>query len=213
MLASKISACLVLLGVVVLFAASGPTSAGAAALILPGGTYPYSVVEQDVSVALREFGHNVGLYVDVSPKVQGRLRGRLARSSARDFLDNVCGSYALDWYFDGYTLYISTVEERATRFLSLRGFSLQDVTSGLQMLGFDDDRYPLHAGPNGMTVIASGPPRYVALVEQTVGALPHPENLRLASRTDAVSQTVIYRGASTAVVKFAPDSNAPDSKK
>lgn len=193
--------------------AIGSVSAGAAALVLPSGVYPYRVVEQDVAAALHEFGHNVGIEVEVSPKVRGRLRGRLAPVSAREFLDNVCGSYALDWYYDGYILHISAMEERTTRFLPLRGFSLQDVTSGLRMLNFDDERYLLRAGPNGATVIAFGPPRYVSLVEQTVTALPHPENLRLASRSESVTETTIYRGASTAIIKFAGDSSAPGSRK
>ncbi len=188
-------------------------STSAATLRLPEGAYPYSVVEQDLSAVLREFGHNVGVYVDISPKVQGRMRGRVAQTTAKDFLDNICESYALEWYFDGYALHISTADEKATRFLSLRTFTLEDLSNALRLLGFFDERYPLHAAPSGKTVIASGPPRYVDLVEQTLLVLPHPENLRLAARTEAVPETVVYRAGSMAIVKFAGESKATESKK
>ena len=191
---------------------AGMCSAVAATLPLPDGIYPYSVVEQDLSAALKEYGHNLNINIEISPKVEGKLRGRLPSLSAKAFLDTICQSYALDWYYDGYTLHISTADERTTQFISLRTFSVTDLTQALVKLDFYDERYTVRAGPNAKTVIASGPPRYVSLIEQTVLALPHPERLRLTQH-DNVPQTVIYRGGSVAVVKFGGSLAASEPKK
>jgi type III secretion protein C len=188
------------------------TGSAAASLPLPEGVYPYSVVEQDLPTVLREFGQNVGVATVVSPKVQGRLRGRLTQTTAQGFLDNLCESYALDWYFDGYTLFISSAGERETRFLPLRSFSVEDLVNALSKLGFYDDRFSLRPAPAGKSVISSGPPRYVELIEQTLLVLPHPENLRVTSHSEGISQTTIYRGSATSVVKFGIESKAPEAR-
>jgi type III secretion protein C len=192
---------------------SAPLSGSvAASLPLPEGVYPYSVVEQDLPMILREFGQNIGVATVVSPKVQGRLRGRLARTTAQGFLDNLCEAYALDWYFDGYTLFVSSATERATRFLPLRSFSLEDLETALRKLGFYDGRYPLRSAPTGRSAVASGPPRYVDLIEQTLLVLPHPENLRVTAHSESISQTTVYRGSATSVVKFGIESKTPEGR-
>ncbi|MBJ7533122.1 nodulation protein NolW [Rhodomicrobium vannielii ATCC 17100] len=183
---------------------AGPVAI-AAEPALPDTPYPYSVVEQDVSVALREFGHNVGIPIETSSKVQGRLRGRLERLTAKQFLANICAAYALDWYYDGYTLYISSADEKTTRFVSLPSSPPEELVKALKILGFSDERYPLRAGPKAGSVIVSGPPRYVSLVEQTAIALPNLENVRIGPAPGPVSQTTIYRGSAAEIVKFSSE--------
>src|ERR1700676_4999326 len=72
----------------------------------PSGPYKYLVIDQDIKGVLVEFGYNVGLPVDVSDQVEGRLRGQFAAATAtaREFLDSLCDSHNLVWYFDGAVL-------------------------------------------------------------------------------------------------------------
>ena len=99
----------------------GPLAASALAapMQLPDGIYPYSVLDQDVTAVLREFGQNLGLRVKLSPKVSGTVKGKLPRLPALEFLNHVCQMYGLEWYYDGATLHISSVSEETTRFLPL----------------------------------------------------------------------------------------------
>ncbi len=167
-------------------------SALAAPLQLPEGIYPYSVLNQDVTAVLREFGQNLGLRVKLSTKVSGTVKGKLPRLQALEFLNHVCQMYGLEWYYDGAALHVSAVSEETTRFLPLhRALSLPALIESLKRLSFYDERYPIRADAGKASVIVTGPPVYTALVEQTLlmqGGVP--------------KQTIIYRGGSVSIEKF-----------
>ena len=47
----------------------------AAQLALPETPYSYTVIDQDLTAALHEFGSNLNIKVNVSPEVRGRIQG------------------------------------------------------------------------------------------------------------------------------------------
>jgi type III secretion protein C len=169
---------------------------------LPSGVYPYDVVEQDLSVVLREFGQNVGIKIDVSPKIKGAVKGHLPKLDAQGFLQRLCEAYGLDWYYDGSVLYITPSSEQVSRFLSLEKHSLAELKEAMTKLSLYDDRYPFRDSPDGKTAIVSGPPRYVALAEKTLASLSSPNTVVQANEPTVVT---VYRGGQNAVVKFGAD--------
>lgn len=84
--------------------------------------YHYIIVEQDVRDVLKEFGRNLALPVEVSRNVRGKVKGEIRATTAREFLEQVCASNDLAWYFDGGVLHIATRQE-----LSQRTFDLARV--------------------------------------------------------------------------------------
>jgi type II secretory pathway component GspD/PulD (secretin) len=82
-----------------------------AELKLPPGLYNYPVVDRDTKDLLEDFGKNIHIPVDVSERVTGRPRGPLSSGTAQDFLNRVCESEAIVWYFDGAKLYFSAASE------------------------------------------------------------------------------------------------------
>lgn len=190
--ARKLAAAFALAGLFGGGALSLAASALAAPMQLPDGIYPYSVLDQDVTAVLREFGQNLGLKIKLSAKVSGTVKGKLPRLPALGFLNHVCQMYGLEWYYDGATLHISSVSEETTRFLPLqKALLLPGLIASLERLSFYDERYPIRIGAGGASVIVTGPPVYVALIEQTLlmqGGVP--------------KQTMIYRGGSVAIEKF-----------
>lgn len=174
----------------------------AANLQLPTAPYPYSVVEQEIGVVLREFGQNMGIRVNVSPKVEGIVRGKLPTMTPREFLDRLCEAYALNWYFDGSVLYISTVAQQSMRFLSLGKNTIADLQNAMTRLSFTDERYTIKAGPDGKSAVVSGPPRFIALAEQTIASLSRGDE---TPRIDSLSTITVFRGSQTSAVKFGPD--------
>lgn len=172
-----------------------PLPVSAAAIRFPDGIYPYSIVEQDIAVVLREFGQNLGIRVKLSPKVSGAVKGKLPPLPALGFLNHLCQTYGLEWYFDGSTLHISSISEEVTRFLPLnKSNSPATLIDTLKQLSFYDERYPLRPGPDDLSIVVTGPPVYVGLIEQTLSALPQ--------GAAVPAQTVIYRGASVSVEQF-----------
>jgi type III secretion protein C len=155
----------------------------------PQGPYKYLVIDQDVKDVLIEFGRNIGVSVDVSDQVKGRLRGRLTVVKAKEFLDKLCESYGLVWYFDGSTLHVNTKTEVKTELIDIGRVPSKQLTTRLTALGVADPRFPVRSTPNGGVVSVSGPPSYIALVRQTLTAMA-----RVASVPENTRHVTIWRG-------------------
>ena len=150
-------------------------------LPLPPGPYRYLVIDQDVKGVLVEFGRNVGLPVDVSDEVKGRLRGQISTATAREFLEGLCKSYGLIWYFDGTTLHVSAESEVRTDLVKVGPLSPAEAAEKLKALGVSDDRFPVRTTEDTGMVSVSGPPPFLSLARQTLIALasqvsPAPED-------------------------------------
>jgi type III secretion protein C len=160
----------------------------------PAGPYKYMVIDQDVKGVLTEFGRNVGVPVDLSDQVRGRLRGRLAVAPAREFLDRLCESYGLVWYFDGAVLHISAKTEIRTELVSIGRLSPAEVGEKLNALGIADARFAVRSEQDGV-ISVSGPPPFVSLVRQTVTALAPPPRVREDNHGDEIRVRVFRGGA------------------
>jgi type II secretory pathway component GspD/PulD (secretin) len=139
----------------------------------PPGPYKYLVIDQDLKGVMTEFGRNVGVPVDVSDQVKGRLRGQLARATAtaREFLDSICESYGLVWYFDGAVLHVSTKVEIRTELVNIGRLSPGEVGEKLGALGIADTRFQVRSTEDAGVISVSGPPSFVTMVRQTVAVL------------------------------------------
>jgi type II secretory pathway component GspD/PulD (secretin) len=164
----------------------------------PVGPYKYMVIDQDIKGVLTEFGRNVGVPVDVSDQVKGRLRGRLAVAPAREFLDRLCESYGLVWYFDGAVLHVSAKTEIRTELVSIGRLSPAEVSEKLNGLGIADARFPVRSTPDTGVISVSGPPPFVSLVRQTLIVLAPPPRVREDSHGDEIRVRVFRGGAITA---------------
>ncbi|PRD41749.1 type III secretion protein [Phyllobacterium phragmitis] len=141
------------------------------AMAAPAGfaePYNYVVLDQDVRVALTEFGRNVGLPVVLSDAVNGRVRGRIEARTAGEFIERLAGANGLTWYFDGSVLHISADKEFMTRVLDAGRLSGEAVASEMRELGLADERFSLRAARNGNVITVSGPPAYINVVGQLV---------------------------------------------
>jgi type III secretion protein C len=130
--------------------------------------YAYVLVEQDVRAALEEFGHNLGLIVVLSDKVRGKSRSNIRGESAGEFLTLLCDSNGLGWYFDGNVLYLSTDGETDTRLFKAQGQNLEQLQDYLASLDVYGKQMSVRAGPDGDELFVSGPPAYLAMVQQHV---------------------------------------------
>ena len=172
-----------------LFLLVTPTALNAEALHLGQQPYNYTVLDEDLRDVLRQFGANTGLRVAVSDVVQGRVRGRREAVPPKEFLDQLAKEFGFDWYYDGYTLYLTAIGESVTKMIPLGGTSFASLTSSLKALGIADDRFTLRPVPQADTAMVAGPPRYVELVEQTARTLAKPP---AAPPAETVT---VYRGS------------------
>jgi type III secretion protein C len=190
---------IVLLGLAFLVA----SNAGAAPLTLPDTSYNYTVVDQDLPAALQEFGTNLGIKVNISSEVRGRIQGRLPEARPRAFLDRLAAMFNFEWYYDGQVLYISAVKESQSRLLVLAPIGFDQFKIALDALKVADDRFAVVPAPGNGLVLVSGPPRFVALTEQTLAGLIAEEQAKPKPGVPAPAQkeTVlnVFRGTQVSI--------------
>ncbi|WP_445219713.1 secretin N-terminal domain-containing protein [Bradyrhizobium sp. Pa8] len=182
---------------------SGIHLALGAPLSLPSPPYRYTVLDQEISAALQEFGNNLSIRVTISAEVKGRIRGHMPDLPPREFLDHLTQLYNLQWYYDGLVLYVSTAKEAQTRLLVLTSISFDALKSTLDTLNISDERYIIRPAPGNGLVLASGPPRFIALVEQTLNGLvaeaqARPRSVEMPSRETVL---MLFRGSSATIVR------------
>ena len=149
----------------------------------------YAVIDQDVGQVVSGIATQIGLRADVSGKLRGRVHGRMTSSTAEATLSSLGAVYGFDWYSDGQTLYVSTFGEAVRRVLPLGAVSGAELLATMDALGVADPRWPIRMSASQDVALVNGPPHYVSLVEETLGAL--------AQRTRAGAAEVhIFRGAS-----------------
>lgn len=179
-----------------------PHDTRAAELKLDNGPYKYTVVDQDLRDVLQQFASNVHLRLDMSDTVKGRVRGGTPTSSPRRFLDALAAEYGFDWYYDGSKLYVAPNSENVSKIIGLSHELFEPLNKALESGGISDSRFPLRELAGTSSVIVSGPPHFVDLVEQAVAALtPAKAPAAEASKPGSV---VIYRGTGAQKTEFPP---------
>jgi type III secretion protein C len=177
-------------------------AAHAAPLILPEAPYSYTIIDQDLTAALHEFGSNLGIKVNVSPEVRGRIQGRLPELSPRAYLDRLSGLYNFEWYFDGLVLHVSSVREAQSRLLALSPLTFDQLRSALDVLGVSDSRYVVRPAPGYGLVLVAGPPRFVSLVEQTLAGLIAEDQARPRTMSSPRSAPALVMARDTLLTVF-----------
>ncbi|SFJ63470.1 type III secretion protein C [Bradyrhizobium sp. Gha] len=196
-----------------IFICFGVVEALGAPLALPSTPYSYTVLDQDLAAALQEFGNNLNIRVNVSTEVKGRIRGRMPDLPPREFLERLINLYNLQWYYDGMVLYVSDAREAQSRLLVLSPINFDAFKAALDALKISDERYIVRAVPGDGLVFASGPPRFVALVEQTLkGLVAEAQARRNPSGSEKPpndSVLMLFRGSSSVVVREGRPNDTP----
>jgi len=167
----------------------------------PSGSYKYLVMDQDIKEVLTEFGRNIDVPIDISNQVKGRLRGRLPATTAKKFLDKLCESYGLVWYFDGAAMHISAKSEIKTEVISIGRLSVGDLDDELNKLGIADPRFPIRAAPGSGVVSVSGPAPFITLVRHAVAAMVRPSAPVREEGVEDEIKVRVFRGSASELSK------------
>lgn len=147
---------------------------------IPWKSPEYSLVARSMQLreALETFGTAQGISVVMSNSVGGVFSGTFKDLPAGEFLDRVATSHNLIWYYDGAALYVYASGEVQTILLDLKYMKAGEVRSLMRELGIEDARYPIKTASNDELIMVSGPPRYVALVAETIAKADKLRELR-----------------------------------
>lgn len=140
--------------------------------------YPYRVVDQALPDALREFGHNLDIAVEVSASIKGRVRRYDHEGSSGDFLKYLASEHHLQWVFDRERLYISSADEQIDRHWSAGAGAVETVETALDSAGIHDPRFPIGFDAGQAAISLSAPPRYMALAAPVIDRVLTPKATR-----------------------------------
>ncbi|ARB28097.1 type III secretion protein [Pseudomonas tolaasii] len=154
--------------------------------------YAYVLVDQDVRSALEEFGHNLDVPLVLSDKVRGKARSTIRAATAGEFLQTLCSTNGLTWYFDGNLLYLNASDEITTKLFKASALNLDQLQAYLNNLDVFGQQLSMRNGPEGDEVFVSGPPPYLALVQQHVD---HLQPVRVAAPVARGQGVRVFRGA------------------
>lgn len=134
---------------------------------------PFHYVAQGESLRdlLGNFAANYQGAVVVSDKVRDQVSATFEQPDPEAFLEQVAVLFNLVWYYDGAVLHVDKSSEMQTRLVHLENVREPQVRTALQEGGGWTSRFAWRAAADGRLVYASGPPRYLDRVEQTVKAL------------------------------------------
>ncbi len=164
----------------VAFASSGAADA------IPWKLPCYTLVarDMDLRMALDSFAVSEGLSVVMSDQVVGRFSGDFKDIPPAEFLEKLATVHNLMWYYDGAALYICGAGEIQTLLLDLKYMKAGELTKMLGELGVEDRRFPLKTTSNDELIMVSGPPRYVALVAETIAKADRLREMRTVNEIE-----------------------------
>ena len=176
-----------------------PASVCAAELPFNDKSYDYTVLDQDLRDTLQQFGANNKLRVVLSDAVKGRIRGRLGTLSPKAFLERLAKDFGLEWFYDGFALYVTAISEDVNRLVSAHGITPAMLDQRLRTLGIADTDFKMRLLPSQDLLAVTGPPRFVEIVQQAISPFPEdqPKPASQATPLPASGPTriiKIYRG-------------------
>lgn len=185
------------------------TAASAAAAAGPGNwvqkPFQYVAVDQGLRDVLHELSAAAAVPIEMSDAVRGQVRGRWPEMPAGEFLGELARTYALEWYFDGSLLSVSALSEDETRLLPLHGVELEQLREGLVAAGLMDQRFGLRTGPAAGVALVSGPPRFTAMVQQSLDAISASNSARprpVAEPAPEERRLAVFRGSTATSVSL-----------
>jgi type II secretory pathway component GspD/PulD (secretin) len=149
------------------------------------GPYSYLVVDQDLRVVIEQFARNMNLPVRVSEDIAThRLKGKVGAPNAKAFLQWLCDSYQLVWYFDGVTLHVLPQSLLQNSYLELGPVPLDELRQRLAGVGIADERFPFQPTGDLAFVSLAAPQAYTSAVRQVLDAMKSAAEARPLMKAD-----------------------------
>lgn len=137
---------------------------------LPKRPFVYKADSRRLADVLHDFAASMDVPVIVAEGVEGTVNGKFNLTPS-SFLDLMSSAYGLTWYFDGNSLFVYPARSNVSKVLFLRDFGAERIERLLRSLKLGDRRFPLRYDPTEKTLVISGPPRHIELVQSLVDAI------------------------------------------
>ncbi|MEN9774552.1 MAG: hypothetical protein RL322_1622 [Pseudomonadota bacterium] len=164
----------------------------AAMLVMPGAQagpppwpeaeFSYYADRSSLRRVLLDFAASFNLTLESTIALNDSVNGRFNTPSPTAFINRLGGTYGFVWFTHAGRLHISSARD-----IQVKPIYVPSVTSAdrlrqlLASLGVLETKFGWGALPEQGTIVLSGPPAYVELVERTIRALPDgPSGMQVA---------------------------------
>lgn len=150
------------------------TAGASAAPPAPWPEAPFSHYAENTPLdkVLADFAAGFSLRLELGDEVSGTVNGRFNSKSPSEFIERLGGVYGFVWYVKGGTLHVVRSSQVVSRALTVPPGSLASLRKALTEMGVIEPRFGWGELPEQGVVLVSGPPQYVATIEQTLALLP-----------------------------------------
>ncbi len=164
--------------------------------------FTLTIQDHPLPEVLTEFAAAAGAPLRVGESVpqNARVNARFENVAGAEFLDRVARDHGLDWRYDGGMIEVSSIADRVTRLVALKGVSIIDLERAMRRLEIWEDKFRPKV-VDGAIAHMNGPPRYVAAMETVLEEM-------VVSRAQAEAQ----RAAEEAQAKAQADQAAAEAK-
>ncbi|GAB7524100.1 hypothetical protein PBS_30850 [Paraburkholderia sp. 2C] len=125
-----------------------------------GGRYVYATNGSSVADALSVFAAGQHLPLRISGAVAGVVSGRFAMPP-QQFLDTLCNTYGLVWYYDGAVLQVSTAGEQQRIAIRPNFITPDALLAALDRARVTDTHFPPEVDRTARVLRVHGPASYV----------------------------------------------------
>lgn len=138
---------------------------------LNGELFEFYGQEQPLTEVLTAIATHSGLGVRVSENIAADFSGLLKQRNSFEALNYLAATYDLVWYNDGATLFVDPINAMQSRLFQLDQVAARQVKNTMMALSIFDERFEWRSLNQKAILMVSGPPRYLALVEDTITLL------------------------------------------
>jgi type III secretion protein C len=143
--------------------AAGGGRAQAAPLTWSGNRFVYATQRASIDEVLTDFAASQHVALRISGSPGGIVSGRFAMPPER-FLDMLCASYGLVWYYDGAVLQVSAAGAQQPLAIRPNTMTAPLLRSALEGAGVADAHFPLAVNAAQGTLTTYGPASFLAQV-------------------------------------------------
>jgi len=138
---------------------------------LKGQAFEFYGQEQPLKDVITAIATHSRLGVSVNEDIEADFSGHLKQRNSFEALNYLAASFDLVWYSDGSTIFVDPINAMASRLFQLDQVAARQVEATMRSLSIWDGRFEWRSLNNQAILMVSGPPRYLALVEETIALL------------------------------------------
>ncbi len=153
------------------------------------------IFEDKITNILREISRHRGIVIKISDKVKGYIRKRRLSGTFKATLNELSSDHDFEWFLYEKTLYVSNKSEKQTHFPKLGKLSYDQVIKSIRSSGLELDRFQIKLLDDKNSIILSGPPSYVAIVETIIETLQFPGKDAKKRIAQKIPTVLIYKGS------------------